>query len=89
MTLHTENLITAAAAAGALGALILYIWKGFRWLSRQQEQDRDITALKEEQTLLTYGVLCCLKGLREKGCDGPVVDAIDRIEKHLNRAAHR
>ena len=31
--------------------------------------------------MICYGVLACLKGLKEKGCNGPVTDA-------LNKAAH-
>ena len=34
------------------------------------------------------GILACLKGLKEQGCDGPVTDAITKIEKHINQAAH-
>lgn len=44
--------------------------------------------IKEEQTILTYGILACLKGLKEQGCNGPVTEAIGRIEKHLNEKAH-
>ena len=40
------------------------------------------------QTLLTYGVLACLKGLKEQGCNGPVSEAINKIEKYLNKKAH-
>ena len=46
-------------------------------------------AIKEEQTLLTYGVLACLKGLKEQGCDGPVTTAINQIEKYINKQAHK
>lgn len=48
----------------------------------------EINAIKNEQTLLVYGVLACLKGLREQGCNGPVTEAINTIEKHLNQKAH-
>lgn len=44
--------------------------------------------MKSEQCLLTYGVLACLKGLKEQGYNGPVTEAIDRIEKHINKQAH-
>lgn len=65
----------------------------------RKKHEADMTDLKEdmaanmhrintEQTLLTYGVLACLKGLKEQGCDGPVTTAIDKIEKHLNQKAH-
>ena len=49
---------------------------------------KDMHSINEEQTLLTYGVLACLKGLKEQGCNGPVTEAIDKIEKHLNKRAH-
>ena len=45
--------------------------------------------MKAEQTLLTYGVLACLKGLKEQGCNGPVTEAIGKIEKHINVKAHQ
>ena len=41
-----------------------------------------------ELQLLTYGVLACLKGLQEKGCNGPVTEAVNKIEKYLNQKAH-
>ena len=43
---------------------------------------------REEQTLMIYGLLACLKGLKEQGCNGPVTEAIDKIEKHINNKAH-
>ena len=60
----------------------------YRWTLRQREQDEELRAIRKENTLLTYGVLACLKGLEEQGCDGPVHEAIDRIEKDLNLRAH-
>lgn len=48
----------------------------------------DMHSINTEQTLLTYGVLACLKGLKEQGCNGPVTDAINKIEKYLNQKAH-
>lgn len=65
----------------------------------RKKHEADMAALKEavaldmhsintEQTLLTYGVLACLKGLKEQGCNGPVTDAIGKIEKYLNQKAH-
>ena len=48
---------------------------------------KDTEGIQEEQTLVVYGLLACLKGLAEQGCDGPVSEAIDRIEKHINKKA--
>lgn len=57
----------------------------------QALKDRHIKEHKdtqEEQTLVIYGLLACLKGLAEQGCNGPVSEAIDKIEKHINKKAH-
>lgn len=48
----------------------------------------DTNMIHEEQTLVVYGLLACLKGLAEQGCDGPVTEAINKIEKHINQKAH-
>lgn len=49
---------------------------------------RDTEGIQEEQTVVVYGLLACLKGLAAQGCNGPVSEAIDRIEKHINKKAH-
>lgn len=54
----------------------------------REKHERDQSGTQEEQTLVIYGLLACLKGLAEQGCDGPVAEAIDKIEKHINLKAH-
>ena len=54
----------------------------------KHENSTAIQGIQEEQTLVVYGLLACLKGLNEQGCDGPVSEAIDKIEKHVNKRAH-
>ena len=44
--------------------------------------------IQEEQALIVYGLLACLKGLNEQGCNGPVTEAVTKIEKHINQKAH-
>ena len=51
-------------------------------------RDRALTAIRQEQILICCGVLACLKGLKEQGCDGPVTEALGKLEAHLNQAAH-
>ena len=82
-------IITAASVISSLVVIVSSVIAVYRWFQRQAEQDREINSIKDEQALLTYGVLACLKGLQEKGCNGPVTDAIARIEKHINKAAHQ
>ncbi len=43
---------------------------------------------KEERLILLQGVLACLKGLKEQGCNGPVTQAIKDIEEYLISKSH-
>lgn len=87
--ISTETIVTAAAVLSAVVAIFGIIFAVYRWYLRQNAQDDDIKALKEEQAILTLGVLACLKGLKEMGCNGPVTETIQKIETHLNDKAHR
>lgn len=100
ITLTWQTIITISAILGAIVAIVSYFAKLVRWVDKQRKQDDDIKQIKkhheedmaaimEEQTLLVYGVLACLKGLKEKGCNGPVTETIGRIEKYLNNKAHK
>ena len=97
--LSPQLLLTAGSLLTACAAILGAVARTVRWMDRQKKQDGEIQALREhhdkdqnhvnaELTLLTYGVLACLKGLKEQGCNGPVTAAIDKIEKHLNMKAH-
>ena len=63
------------------------------------QHDADVEALRQELAeeirknnvelqILTRGILACLKGLQEKGCNGPVTDMAREIEEYLNTKAH-
>lgn len=96
ITLSWQNIITAAAVITAVVTILGRYNKLYDFIKRQEEQDKEIKNTQEqileiqkEQEVLTYGILACLKGLKEQGCNGPVTDAINKIEKHLNEKAHR
>ena len=89
MYINAQTVITAAAFLGAVATLLGGLSAVHSWYQRQKRQDVDIQAMKEEMCLLTYGVLACLKGLKEMGRNGPVTEAIDKIEKHINEEAHK
>jgi len=72
MYITAQTIISAVALASAVGAIVGGLFAIYRWYQRQNKQDEDIKAMKEEMCLLTYGVLACLKGLKEQGCNGPV-----------------
>ena len=84
-----EVIITAASVVTALGVIFGILFAFFKWLMKRDKNDVEIREIKEEQTILTKGVLACLKGLKEQGCDGPVTAAIVEIEDHINKQAHK
>ncbi len=84
-----DTLLISAELIGALAVISGAVFTVYRWILRQNKQDADIRSLKNEQTVICYGVLAALKGLSEQGCNGPVSAAIDKLEKHLNIQAHK
>lgn len=88
MYINIDTIITAASLFVAIITIFAAVFAVYRWYLKQNKQDVEIMKMKKEQCLLTYGVLACLKGLREQGCNGPVSEAITKIEKHINQEAH-
>ena len=99
ITLTWQTFVTAFAVVSAIVGLVALFAKLVRWVDKQKEQDtniatlhkkhdEDMAVIQKEQTLLVYGILACLKGLKEQGCNGPVTEAINKIEKHINEKAH-
>lgn len=100
MYIDSATIITIAAVLGALTAIGTAVYKGIKWFQAQEQQTKDIEKLRKQEKkdiedmqdelcLLTYAVLACLKGLKEQGCNGPVTEAIGKMEKHINQKAHR
>lgn len=100
ITLTWQSIVTAFAVFGAVVGFAAYFASVVRWVDKQNQQDEeikqlkqhhedDIKSLKEEQALLIDGVLACLKGLQERGCNGPVTKAIEKYENYLNEKAHQ
>ena len=70
MYIDANTIITSASVLGAVVTIGGVLIAGYKWFSRQNKQDEDIKAMKAELCLLTYGLLACLKGLKEQGCNG-------------------
>ena len=88
ITITWQSVTALAAVLAAIAAVFSYYNKGYDFVKRQKKQDEIIEDIQKEQSLLTYGILACLKGLKEQGCNGPVTEAVSKIEKHLNVKAH-
>ncbi|MBQ1792333.1 MAG: branched-chain amino acid ABC transporter permease [Oscillospiraceae bacterium] len=88
ITVSWQTLITIAAVLTAVVTILGRYNKLYDWIKRQDEQDKVIKSIQDEQSILTEGILACLMGLKEQGCDGAVTTAIEKINKHLNQKAH-
>ena len=84
-----QTIITIASVITALGVIFGVVFTIYRWYLKNEKQDDSIKEIKAEQSILTKGVLACLKGLHEQGCNGPVTHAIEEIEEHINKQAHK
>ncbi len=88
MTITVQTVITAGAVTAALGTIIGLILKVHKWYLKQEEQDKEIRSLKEENTLLCYGISACLDGLIQLGANHSVPTAKEKLDKYLNQKAH-
>lgn len=50
---------------------------------------QDIASSSEERRIVLRAVLACLYGLQEQGCNGPVTNGINMLEKYLDDQAHK
>ena len=64
------------------------VFGAVKWVIRQNKQDEDIAAIKEENTLICYALKACLDGLEQLGANHTVPIAKNDLEKYLNKKAH-
>lgn len=88
MYIDANTIITAASVVGALGILGGVVAYVVRLIQRDKRQSKAIERMQIEQTIICYGLRGALKGLIEQGCNGPCKDALDKLDKHLNKEAH-
>lgn len=76
-----------ASIGGALVVVVRFCFKyekRFLTIEGQIEQlEKDSKRNDQENRILLKGLLACLKGLKEQGCNGPVTQSIDEIEEYL------
>lgn len=89
MSESAQLVLLIASVITAFGVIFGAVFSFHNWLLKREKNDTDIKAIKEEQSILTRGVLACLKGLKEQGCNGPVTEAIQDIEEYVNKQAHK
>ena len=65
--INANTLTTLAevlTALGVIGGVVLWCIK---FIQRSKRQHEELKAIRKEQTLICYGLLACLKGLKEQG----------------------
>ena len=88
VTITPQNIITAAAVLAAVIAIFGYYNKAYKWYQKQEKQDKDIQAIKREQTMIVYALSACLDGLGQLGANHAVPEAKDKLDKYINQQAH-
>lgn len=88
MYINADILLRCSAIISALGVIGGVVVSIVKMLLRDRRQSEIIKAMQEEQTLICYGLRGALQGLVEQGCNGPCRDALEKLDKHLNREAH-
>lgn len=88
MYVDIDTINSIAKLIGSIGVIAGVFIALYKFVERDKRQSKLIEGIQSEQTLLCYGIRACLQGLVEQGCDGPVHDALDKLDKHLNKKAH-
>lgn len=88
MYIDADAINNFASLIGSLAVIVGVILAVYKIVQRDKAQSKLIRSIQDEQTLLCYGIKACLQGLAEQGCNGPVHDALDKLDKHLNQKAH-
>lgn len=89
MYIDADVIVKAAAVVGAVSVLVGAIVAVYKVLESNKRQSAEINAMKEEQIIICYALQGALQGLIEQGCDGPCKDALNLLQKHLNKTAHK
>ena len=85
MRIDVQSLVLILGLAGTVGGMIAAL---FRLFSRFERMEKQAAHRKEDSEILLRTQLGVLEGLIEQGCNGPCKDALDKLEKHLNKEAH-
>ena len=99
MYIGLEEILTAGAVLGALGAIFGAVVAVVKWVKKPEDvaksveelkchHNEDIALIKEELCVLNYAMLAALDGLKQLHCNGQVTQAYNALEKHLNKQAH-
>lgn len=88
MTITFDAVIKSVAFFVSFAALLGIVWRTFKKIDEANSNREEIEKIKSEQSVICYGLLACLDGLKQLGANGNVTDAHNKLEKHINAQAH-
>lgn len=72
--------------------LVVIFSKIVTWVNKKDQLEQEVADIRLEQSIITVGVLACLKSLvddcDDRKNDKELRDAITLVETHLNQKAH-
>ncbi len=89
MYINADTIIgKAASLLGAIERWSPPLFPCTRSLRATKSRASSSTPFRRSRRLSRYGLRGALQGLVEQGCNGPCKDALDKLDKHLNKSAH-
>ena len=89
VTITAQGVITAAAVIAAVIGILKYLAKVYDLVKHQKDQDKDIQAIKKEQSIMSESMLAALDGLQQLGANHTVPEAKAKLAAYLNEKAHQ
>lgn len=84
----TLALAVLSLITSIVGIIVIFV-KVVRWVDKKDQLEKEVADIRLEQSLVTVGVLACLKALISEQKDNKdLKDAAALIEDHINRKAH-
>lgn len=81
-----------ASVVGICYGVYAFIHTQQKWkddlINLQQQQNRIHEKTQRELGFINRGIVACLKGLIEQGCDGEVKAALQDLEKYNTKSQH-
>ena len=87
-TISIQDIITFAAVLSALGIIFGFIFKGYKRYLKQEEHEKRLDEIEDENALVCFALSACLDGLLQLGCNHTVPIAKEKLDKFLNKKAH-
>ena len=96
MQIDIVKLAEIIGACSVILGLIIGVYKIYDKMTDKLDElekrvanlEKENHRIKKENALVIYALGACLDGLHQKGCNGKVTEALNKISEYINNAAH-